>query len=121
MADGISALQRILQQAAVRHGVLASNIANVDTPGYQARDVSFGQVLGNELALAATDVKHLPLADNGAAGTIRTNDATPWPDKNNVEMDLEIAKMTENGMLYEAGVTLLEKKIGMFKSALKTS
>ena len=121
MTDGMNVLQKLLQQATVRHGVLASNIANVDTPGYQARDVSFGQVLGTELSLAATDAKHLPLADNSAAGTITTNAASPWPDKNNVEMDLEVAKMTENGMLYEAGVTLLQKKIAMYKSALKTT
>jgi flagellar basal-body rod protein FlgB len=121
MADGMDVLQKIVQQANIRHGALASNIANVDTPNYKARDVSFGRVLGNEMSLASTDPKHLPAAEGGAAGTITVDDAAPWADKNNVELDLEVAKMTENAMLYEAGITVLTKKAQMFKSALKTT
>jgi flagellar basal-body rod protein FlgB len=47
-------------------------------------------------------------------------DTQPWIDQNNVELDQEVAKMTENAMLYQAGVTLLSTKIRMFKSALNT-
>ena len=120
MSDSFKVIEGVIQQAGVRHGVLASNIANVDTPNYKARDVSFGQVLGSEMGLATTNPKHLQAGASGAAGEVRVEDTQPWADKNNVEMDLEVAKMTENAMLFEAGVTLLSKKIQMFKNALRT-
>lgn len=121
MSDGFSILERVVLQAGVRSGVLASNIANVDTPNYKARDVSFGQVLGTEMGLATTDPQHLSGSGTGVAGEPRTGDAQPWADGNNVELDQEVAKMTENAMFFQAGVTLLSKKVQMFKNALRTS
>jgi flagellar basal-body rod protein FlgB len=115
-------LERLVQQTGIRHGVLASNIANVDTPNYRARDVSFGQVLGSEMHMVTTDPQHLQAGESaGGAGEVQGEDSRPWADKNNVEMDLEVAKMTENAMLMEAAVTLLTKKIQMYKNAMKTS
>jgi flagellar basal-body rod protein FlgB len=115
-------LERLVQQTGIRHGVLASNIANVDTPNYRARDVSFGQVLGSEMHMATTDPQHLQAGESArGAGEVQGEDSRPWADKNNVEMDLEVAKMTENAMLMEAAVTLLTKKIQMYKNAMKTS
>jgi len=121
MSDGFSILERVVHQAGVRNGVLASNIANVDTPNYKARDVSFGEVLGTEMGLATTDPKHLSGSSSGTAGELHTEETQPWADGNNVELDQEVAKMTENAMFFQAGVTLLSKKIQMFKSALRTS
>jgi len=122
MSDSMKILERLVQQTGIRHGVLASNIANVDTPNYRARDVSFGQVLGSEMHMATTDPQHLQAGESASgAGEVQGEDSRPWADKNNVEMDLEVAKMTENAMLMEAAVTLLTKKIQMYKNAMKTS
>lgn len=123
MADGINGvLEQIIRQATVRHRVISSNIANVDTPGYKAKDVSFAKVLGNELGMATTSPKHLQAAGSTAGGgEIQTDDAQPWLDKNNVEMDQEVAKMTENVLRHQAGVTLLSTRKQMFKTALRTS
>jgi flagellar basal-body rod protein FlgB len=121
MSDGFSILERVVLQSGVRNSVLASNIANVDTPNYKARDVSFGQVLGTEMGLATTDPKHQSGSSSGAAGELRTEEAQPWTDGNNVELDQEVAKITENAMFFEAGITLLSKKVQMFKNALRTS
>jgi len=120
MSDGMNILERTIQQAAARHRVITSNIANVDTPNYKAKDVSFGRILGNEMALASTNPKHIQASEGGASGDIKVEDSQPWLDKNNVEMDMEVAKMTENAMFYEAGVTMFMKKVQMFKEALKT-
>ncbi len=121
MSDGMNVLEQFIRQASIRNGVLTSNIANVDTPNYRAKDVKFSQVLGNEMSMTITDAKHIRTGSGGnASGAVEEEDTKPWADKNNVEMDQEVAKMTENGMLFEAGVTLLKKKIQMFMSALKT-
>ena len=121
MSDAFRILERLVQQAGIRNGVLASNVANVDTPNYKARDVKFSKVLGAEMGLATTDPRHLGGSESTAASEMRTEEAYPWVDGNNVELDQEVAKMTENAMFFETGVTLLEKKIQMFKNALKTS
>jgi len=122
MPDGMSVLERLIQQTTARQSVITSNIANVDTPNYRAKDVKFDQVLGNEMGLVITDPKHIRAASEvGGSGIVAGTETQPWADKNNVEMDLEVAKLTENAMLFEAGVTLLKKKIQMFKNALKTT
>jgi flagellar basal-body rod protein FlgB len=121
MPDSINLLERLLHQTAVRHRVLASNIANVDTPNYRAKDVTFDRVLGNEMQITTTNPKHLQTAASSGGSSVTSEDSQLWADKNNVEMDQEVAKMTQNAMLFEAGVTLLKKKIQMFKSALKTT
>jgi flagellar basal-body rod protein FlgB len=122
MSDGIQALERIIQQTSTRNRVLASNIANVDTPNYQAKDVAFSEVLGKEVAMITTNAKHLQgTSGSGANGEITSSEQQSWADKNNVEMDQEVAKMTQNAMLFEAGITLMRKKIQMFKNALRTS
>lgn len=120
MSDQIAALTSLLRAAAARHGVLSSNIANVDTPGYRARDVEFGATLEAEISMAATSPDHL--APSGAAGStqVQTAERKSWVDGNTVELDQEVAAMTENAMLYQAGLSLLSTKIKMFKSALRT-
>ncbi|HTF99350.1 MAG TPA: flagellar basal body rod protein FlgB [Nitrospirota bacterium] len=122
MPDVMNLLERLLHQTAVRHRVLASNIANVDTPNYRAKDIVFSGVLGEEMRIAATDPKHIqPAASSSGNGSVTNEESQLWADKNNVELDQEVAKMTQNAMLFEAGVTLLKRRIQMFKNALKTS
>lgn len=122
MSDSMKVLEQVILQAGIRHGVVASNIANVDTPNYRAKDVAFGDVLNSEMTMAATNPGHLQPegAAGGTGGQVTVEDTRPWADKNNVELDLEVAKMTENAMLMQAGVTLLSKKIAMYKNALRT-
>ena len=121
MADDFVKLHQLIRETALRHKVLASNIANVDTPNYRARDVAFGQVMDNELAMAATAPGHIRAAAASPSGKETEDPSQPWADKNNVELDKEVAKMTENALLQQAAVTLLEKRVAMFKSALRTT
>jgi flagellar basal-body rod protein FlgB len=120
MSDSISALEQMLRATSARHGVLSSNIANVDTPDYKGKDVVFEQALDSEIALAATSPDHL--APPGASGSpeVQVTETAPWVDGNTVELDQEVAKMTENAMLYQAGISLLSTRIKMFKNALRT-
>jgi len=122
MSDSFKILEQTIRQSQIRHSVLSSNIANVDTPNYRAKDVTFGSVLGSEMSMATTNSKHIQAAPEGAAaGQVTGENSAEWADKNNVEMDLEVAKLTENAMLFEAGITLLTKRVQMYKNALKTS
>jgi flagellar basal-body rod protein FlgB len=117
--DGFKTLEQLIHMAGMRHGVLTSNIANVDTPDYKAKDLKFQQTLDDELQLKVTARSHIQNSDNNAATPRLVETQDDWSDGNNVELDMEVAKMTENSMLFQAGVSMLETKIRMFKNAFR--
>lgn len=120
MDSGFSILEKLIQATQIRHRMLSSNVANVDTPKYRAKDVDFRSFLDSEVSgLKTTDPRHLssPLAA-GQSADLTVVENPSWGDDNNVELDIEVAKMTENGLLYEAATRLLSKKMLMIKSAV---
>ena len=113
-------LERIAQAAGMRQKVIASNIANADTPGYQATDLVFKNILGNEhVKLSTSDPKHIAgTKTNGANGKLIVENSPSWGDGNNVELDVEVAKMTKNSLLYSTAITIMSTKLQMFKNAI---
>lgn len=97
-----------------RQELLASNIANADTPGYKARDIDFASALQNALAgssaklpMAVSSASHL----EGNAGTtilgapvMYRRPDQPAADGNTVNMDVERAKFADNALRYEASI-----------------
>ena len=121
MDKEMSVLHRIIQSANMRQKVIASNIANADTPGYKAKDVAFGNILENKIKLITTDAGHVKGHNkNGISAKISVNNDPSWGDRNNVLLNSEMAKMTENSLSHDAAVKLLNTKIRMFKSAIRT-
>jgi flagellar basal-body rod protein FlgB len=96
---------RMLSMRAYRQEVLASNIANADTPNYKAMDVDFSSVLGSTLegvTLARTNSRHLETKGSGVAGVVpkyRTS-VQPSIDGNTVDTDREQAAYAENALQY---------------------
>ena len=121
MDKGIQLLEEIIKTSAFRHKVLASNIANADTPGYKAKDVPFSQEINNQvIRMTKTSPDHLLGTKNPkeAKGMVPV-ERTSGEDGNNVALDMELANMTENALLYEAGVKLFSKKLMMYKNAIR--
>jgi flagellar basal-body rod protein FlgB len=118
MDKGFNILQKIIHAADIKQKVISSNIANADTPGYKAKDVKFDNLLGKEMKLLTTNGKHL----GGDAGTVsaktEVEDNLSWEDKNNVELNVEVAKMTENALLHDTAITIMSTKIRMYKTAI---
>ncbi|MFN3395590.1 MAG: flagellar basal body rod protein FlgB [Thermodesulfovibrionales bacterium] len=119
MDNGFRILERLLRFTGLRHGVLASNIANADTPGYRAKDIRFQASLEDEISLNVTNPAHMKGSNPDSTPVAVTEQGGEWLDRNNVELDVEIAKMTENALLYQAGINMLSTKIRMFKNALR--
>jgi len=119
MDKGFKILERMVRAANIRQKVISSNIANADTPGYKAKDVKFDNLLGKEIKLLTTDGKHLGgSGSGGASGKTSVEENLSWEDRNNVELNVEVAKMTENALLHDAAVTILASKIRMYKMAI---
>lgn len=108
-----------------RQQLLASNIANADTPHYKARDLDFGKAMQAAMAnsspitsvakaLAQTNPGHLAASSSLSGMDTYVALRTPTQnsmDGNTVDMDVERNAFTENALHYEADVTLVNNKI----------
>ncbi len=120
MGDGFKVLEGLLYLTKARHNIIASNIANVDTPSYKAKDIKFDMNLKDEIiALKVTSEGHIGNTNPVVTTEIKDESTNPWLDENNVELDMEVAKMTENAVLYQTGINMLSSRIRMFKNALR--
>ena len=104
-------LERALAGSARRQTAIASNIANVNTPGYQRKDVSFADQLhaawGDEDAVKAV----APTTETDASSPMRA-------DGNSVDIDTESAEQAKNGLTYEAVSTVLKARNEILQIAL---
>lgn len=120
--------QKALDLRAFRQQLLASNIANADTPGYKARDIDFAAALrsatsGDTLpavSLRETNARHLraPTSDAPAAVLYRSPQQ-PSIDGNTVDMDVERNRFADNAVHYEANFTVLNGQIKLMLAALQ--
>lgn len=105
-----------------RQRVLAQNIANADTPGYQPRDLSpFAQALVRAAPeLARTQQNHIAPTGSGPGGRPRTDRAAVEvsPDGNAVSLDREALKVAETDQAHALATALHRRWIGMFRTAL---
>jgi flagellar basal-body rod protein FlgB len=111
-----------------RAELLASNLANADTPNYKARDIDFKQVLqqaeagANTTPMKSTHAKHMH-ADGFAAGMsaelMYRNPLQPSVDGNTVDSQQEKAQFIQNAVQYQTSLSFLSGKIKSLMSAIK--
>ncbi|HLF10067.1 MAG TPA: flagellar basal body rod protein FlgB [Gammaproteobacteria bacterium] len=108
-----------------RMEVLATNLANADTPRYQARDIEFGAVLqgaANRARFSVTHPRHIDAAPPAADGSLEYRvPHQPAQDGNTVEADLELARYAENAVAYQASLLFINGKIATLRAALTGS
>jgi flagellar basal-body rod protein FlgB len=126
----LTQLERSLDVRLARHNVLSGNLANVDTPGFNPKDVDFrsameaasnaangtGPTAGPKLT--STDERHL--ATGGMSGTddvplIEIGGTSPSIDGNRVDLDRTMADLAENGLQYAAGAKAAGKKLAILR------
>ncbi len=108
MDNSIKLLSKIMDICSYRQKILASNIANADTPNYKAKDINFQE--------------ELKKADEGSSSTYTVIEAPttmPNRDGNTVNIEVEMTKLTETLLMFNSSVQLLSKRITMYKDAIK--
>lgn len=108
--------EQALMLRARRHEVLATNIANADTPGYRARDIDFQAALRQATEAAASGTPE-SAAVNEPALLYRN----PWQrsqDGNSVEMQVEQAALADNAVHYQATLNFLAGSFSGLKLAI---
>jgi len=117
--------ERMLDLRAKRTEILASNLANADTPGYKAKDIDFKQVLEDKQVGANTQLKtthsgHIDISDElDEFSLLYRTPMQPSLDGNTVDTQVENAKFSENTIRYLASLRFLDGKIKNLSSAIK--
>lgn len=121
-----------LSLRAQRQQVLASNIANADTPNYKARDIDFASAMqsavtkgssGSSGPLATTNASQMQPKDGSTLpdGTplLYRQPAQGSADGNTVDMDVERNQFADNGIRYEAGISMINQQIRNMMAAIQ--
>lgn len=117
MTSALDFQAKALVLRAERQRVIASNIANVDTPGYVARDLNFQQAMADATSggaakpmsagVSATNSRHLPLESQlgtlgNASNLVYATPSQSSLDGNSVDMDRERSNFADNAIRYES-------------------
>ena len=105
----VAALGRQLNRAVARQQVAASNLANIDTPGYRAKEVQFAEAL--DASLQAPGAADAPLLTDAEGLAARR-------DGNTVQLDREMLNMTRAAGDFSAAQTALSAKFRLVRYAI---
>ncbi|MBC7964099.1 MAG: flagellar basal body rod protein FlgB [Steroidobacteraceae bacterium] len=131
----VDLLGKSIDLRAKNQNLIASNIANVETPNFVPKSLAFEDELQGALKSsqrggstpAITHSRHIQIRKSGAGGglqsvsgkVIETPAKTPGKDGNAVELENEMGKMTENQVMFNASVQMLSKKFEGLRTAIR--
>lgn len=119
----VEALRRQMTLAAARQIVAASNLANVNTPGYRAREADFSRTLDQTMAetLVTTNPRHLQATPPAGAGTREVEGLPARRDGNTVQIDRELLEMARASGEFQRAQTALAAKFRLVRYAIAES
>lgn len=122
--ENIGPLSQALNYHVERHNLIASNVANADTPGYRPREMTFESTLGEfggHIAVEQTTEGHLGTSSGGETENFTVYEetwATPGSDGNFVRLEHEMSRMQANGVRYQATTQMVTHHLGMLRYAI---
>jgi flagellar basal-body rod protein FlgB len=129
LTDALNFQGQALTLRSERQRLLASNIANADTPGYVARDINFAQALREATAGASAAAGTLETSQAGHIATatgaraeanlLYANPSQTNLDRNSVDMDRERAAFADNSVKYEATLRFINGNVRTMLDAIK--
>ena len=139
MAVSISRTATLAKEAlnfrAAREKMIASNIANADTPFYKPRDIRFGDYLAakkadimnekqDKLEMAQTNGAHIPLQKSLSTSTpvsFFRDGHMARNDGNSVDIDVETTELSKNSIMFKALISAIKKDGQIFRSVIEAS
>ncbi len=129
LTNHIKLREKTLDATWLRNEVIAQNIANVDTPGYKRRTVSFEEYLDtvmddSSFKANTTDSRHIPIGKNDADSvhikvTRKYENLSTRLDGNNVDIETEMAELAKNDIRYNTLVQSVTKEYTRLRSVIK--
>lgn len=125
---GLELASRSLDFASSSAAQTAANIANVATPGYKAKQVSFEGAMAEALKSSAaggmvkTHPGHLPVTDiQKVIPAVTAGNSSARLDGNTVDLEQEATRLAEMNINYSTYATITNKELGLLKSAISLS
>ena len=121
----LSVLMQGMDGASLRHQVISNNLANVSTPNFKRQDVDFISQLkrsinnGTPLALKRTDERHFASKKTPGQARVVTIEGRVREDRNNINIDAEMAKKAENEIYYNFLANSVINKYKLIANAIK--
>ncbi|TCT00901.1 flagellar basal body rod protein FlgB [Paralcaligenes ureilyticus] len=130
LSEDFSFYQAAINLRQQRQEVLASNIANADTPNYKARDFDFKKALQGAMGdsmrlpdtkLTLTSARHIPAVavSPDPARLLYRQPLQPSLDGNTVDMNTERVQFADNTLRYQSDLTLISQRIKTMMAALQ--
>jgi len=125
--SGMRQMERFMDLSVQRQRLIASNLSNVDTPGYKTVDIDFEQELssaieGQGTSTRVTNARHIhqgQTSSGSIAGDPREVEGlTLRNDLNNVNIDREMSELSTNAMKFSAVAQMIAGKFRTLKSAI---
>jgi len=129
----MSVLRQALDASSVTHETISHNLANVDTPGYKRSEVVFQDKLAaalrdmtessSKLQGALTNPAHIAINEPAPLDSVKPSvyvraETTLRPDGNNVDIDSEMTKLSQNMLVYQTLTQLVGSKIAQLRTAI---
>lgn len=117
-------LNHVLDLRQKQHALSATNLANVDTPGFHASYINFDTILdaamhqGNVLQMTASSGAHLNTKNNPDMPEVVEIEPMPWStNDNSVYAEREVGRMTHNSLMYRSVAQGMSKRYALLKYA----
>jgi len=117
MFQSIGGLERVLDYHLQRHGVLASNVTNAETPRYRPKDLIFNDSMKKVQGLAGGDKGHIGVSSKTEANYTRVEYGPTSVDQNGVRVERAMARLTANKLRYNSSVEVLRRRLALIKYA----
>jgi flagellar basal-body rod protein FlgB len=115
----ISEVAEQMNYRTYRQQVISSNVANMDTPGYKAKETLFESELDSRLKLATTSQQHLKKSPSEDLYQIVDDPFSRiGNDSNTVDIDREMVKLNQNQILYTASADIIASKLDSLKNTI---
>jgi flagellar basal-body rod protein FlgB len=109
-------LGQMIQGTALRHRILAANLANAETPGYRAQDVTFSNVLDEAQRRGPADAAPAPTITATAVNDVET---AARRDGNTVDLDRQMVKLAQNTQWHNAMLQILAGRLATMRTAIR--
>lgn len=126
--QSFQALEKAIDISRKRQGVIASNISNLDTPGYKAREIDFQGILEKAMSadenmsgtpMTRTHANHLGDREEGGVDVEIHESPAAFDGLNWVGVDSEMKKLMENKLVYQTAVEAMMRKITIIKETIR--
>jgi flagellar basal-body rod protein FlgB len=121
----LNAMESYMTRLSQRQQIVASNLANIDTPGYKSRDISFHATMQELLSEDADGLKTSRpehIQDMGQifpkAQIFEVQGIPSRADQNNVDLDREMLKLSETSFAYSLITQIVRSKLGMIATSI---